>query len=401
VQLRRPDRRGSARAVVPALIFVVGVAAGAAGLHYGQQYLPRQEPPASTALSTPVATTSVPAKGRLEPAGGIVSVYGPPGDRVLRMNAEAGKTVSKNETLFVLESRADREAEVALADRQHAEAIRLRGAVQKAGDAKLAEIDAEITQATAGKEADLAALDRQIKVREQQVELTKAQWKRISGLSLSPPSEQQRQEHELTRAQQEGELFVARKQRARREADYEHGLKVARAKRQTAELDIKQALERIPVGSLAQSLALAQRRLDATSVKSPITGQVLRILTRPGDTILGPQAVLQLANLDEMELVAEVNVDQIPELRRMLQEGTVVASATKARLLGPGVTGLLKEENIARAVGPSVFKPTLPGESRDRRVVEVRVPLDREASKTASEYVDLEVAVEFRLKGAP
>lgn len=399
---RRPHRRGSARAVVPLLIFALGFAAGAAALHYGLSYLAHLIPPPATTAPAPfVATAAITAKGRLEPAGGIVSVYGPPGDRIREMKVKPGDAVTRDSTLlFVLASRPDRAAERELAERQYEEAKRLYEAIKLAGDAKLKEIDAEIAQATAGKEYDLEALRKQVSLRKKQVEFTEEQWKEASKLTLSKPSEQEKKQHQLTLEQQRGEYFVAEKTLARRTAEYEKGEKAALAKRKTAELEIKQALERVPRDSLKQSLAMAERRLDATEVKSPITGEVLRVVTRPGDTILGPQAILQLADLRQLVLIAEVNVDQVQQLRAWAEAGTCVAHVSRDNVLGGvSLTGKVLPENIAQVVGPSVFKPVLPGESRDRRIVEVRVPLDVESAKAARAFIDLEVAVELKQEG--
>lgn len=403
---RRPKRPGFWQGLRQLLLLFLVFAAGAATLGGVLWRLGYFVPPMVTKPPTPSpAVLKVAGKGRLDPGSGIISVYGLPGDRIARMNVQVGQWVDPNQVLFVLASKEDREAEKVLAERQLREAEQLREAIDSAGVAKLKEIDAEITQATAGREADLESLRKKIEFHCQQVATTSTQMKRLDSLVHSTLSEQEREQQRLALAQAETELFAAERLLAVREATYEHGLRVAEAKRETAKLEIAQARERVPVESLKQSAILAARRFDQTRVHSPIYGQVVRIFTPTGDGVLGPQPVLQVANLDRMFVVAEVGVDRIRDLRTLLSsEPEVCAVVSEPNVLGRGVklSGPLSYRSISQIVGPTVFKPSLPGALRDRRVVEIRVELTCDKKKLARQFVDLEVDVSFeKCSGCP
>ena len=45
----------------------------------------------------------------MQPAGGVVSVFGPPGDRVLKLNVDVGSPVKKGDPLAELSGQAERE----------------------------------------------------------------------------------------------------------------------------------------------------------------------------------------------------------------------------------------------------------------------------------------------------
>lgn len=392
---RRRVRRGSTRWLPLGLALLVGLALGAAGMRYLPAYLPRPQPTGLAVLPPP---PSVEALGRLQPLGGVISVFGPPGDRIEKLadRAAVGQKVNAKDVLVVLASKSDREAERDLAQKQLDEALALRTAIQKAWEARQREIDAELAQIESNRIHDVKVQKAKIEVHDVQHQNAVAAWKRRESLQLTPFTKQEQEQYQGNLKQLEGELNAARIMLSKTEASYEHAKKVAEAKRQTAALEVSQALERVPVGSLRLSRDLAQRRVDATSIKSPVSGTVLRIVTREGDTI-GAQPILQMADLDRMAVVAEVPPEEVSRLRAWLNEGAVAVTLESRAMPGATLTGTLRGEDISQLVARNSILSLDPRADTDPRMVEVRVELD-DSQGRAARYVGLD---NVRVKFAP
>src|SRR6516225_8504804 len=88
---------------------------------------------------------SLSALGQVQPADGVIAIYGPPGDRILKFaeSLHPGQTVKAGAPLVILESQKARQKEVALAETQLNQARQQREAIGKAAKAKLDELDTE------------------------------------------------------------------------------------------------------------------------------------------------------------------------------------------------------------------------------------------------------------------
>lgn len=399
VLARRSERRGNGRWLTVGLILLVGVAFGVLGMHYLPAVLPPEQTAGSGAAVSP--PTQVGALGRLQPFDGIISIYGPPGDRIeqLGKRARAGETVPEKEVLALLASKADRHAEQELAQKQLDEAKALRNAIEAAWKAKNSEIEAEIKHLEVSREYDESMQQAKINVLTVQKSNAVSGWERRKNLELSPISIQEKEQYQVSLKQIEGELEAATLLQKKANASYEHSKKVARAKQHTASLETTQALERVPVDSLQQSLTIAERHVNATTIKAPVGGTILRVGTRQGDAI-GPQPIIQMANLDRMAVVAEVPPEDIPRLRAWLESGGVdVKVESKVFPEGP-LLGELRKEEIAQIVGRNTIFPLDPRAETDPRMVEVRVEL-KDPQKRAAQYVGLDnVRVTFTPKEA-
>jgi HlyD family secretion protein len=112
---------------------------------------------AEPAGSRPERVTSL---GRLQPAGGVVPVFGPPGDRIAKMyKVHPGDRLEVDTPVAELASRKDRLQELQIAETQQEEAKNSLKFAQLAGQKRLQAAEAEREQARANKASDLAAID--------------------------------------------------------------------------------------------------------------------------------------------------------------------------------------------------------------------------------------------------
>src|SRR6516165_11096547 len=82
---------------------LLGVALGGAGVYMWRDYSGDSRPPGQAGVE--VTKTKVSALGRLQPSGGVISVFGLPGDRIERLSAKQGEQVAKDAILAELASR--------------------------------------------------------------------------------------------------------------------------------------------------------------------------------------------------------------------------------------------------------------------------------------------------------
>jgi len=136
------------------------------------------------------------------------------------------------------------------------------------------------------------------------------------------------------------------------------------------------------VESLTRALKLAEARLDLARVKAPTSGEVLEIVTHPGEAIQGAP-ILKMGDTASMVTVAEVYETDV-RFVRVGQKATITS-----RALAQPITG--KVERIGTLIHKSNLLGTDPTAATDARVIEVRIHLD--ANTTAARYNRHEVQV--------
>jgi HlyD family secretion protein len=376
---------------------LLGIALGGAGVYLWKTFSGDGRSPGQTGVA--ITKTKVSALGRLQPKGGVISVFGLPGDRIEKLSAKQGDKVAKGTILAELASRKDRALERDLVANQLREARAQRAAIDAAGKAKIAVVDAEIAQLQSGRDGDLKAQDARIASLVLQNRVAHNNWNRLKSLERTPVSVQDLEKSELLSRQAENELTAARAIRDKTEKGYAQNDALLRAKRSAAVAELEEALKRVPVGSVVENLKIAERRLEATQVKAPVAGQVLKVLSHEGDAT-GNQPIFQLADTSAMVVIAEVYETDIQELDAWLSESPGVATIT-SRALGKPLTGEVRRHQIAHLIGKNQLFSLSPREAIDRRVVEVRVDVRPDSVELASRYVGLEVQVEFRPSPKP
>jgi HlyD family secretion protein len=302
--------------------------------------------------------------------------------------------VAKDAILAELASRKDRELERDLVATQLRETRARRAAIEEAGKAKLAVIDAEMVQLQSGRDDDLKAQDARIAALALQGRVANDSWSRLKSLERTPVAAQDLEKSELLYRQAESELTAARAIRDKTEKGYAQNDALLKAKRSAAVAELEEGLKQVPMDSLAENLKIAERRLEATQIKAPVAGQVLKVIGHEGDTT-GTQPIFQLADTGAMVVIAEVYETDIHELDAWLSEAPGVATIT-SRALGKPLTGEVHRNQIAHLIARNQLFSLNPREDADRRVVEVRVDVRPDSVELASRYVGLEVQVELQ-----
>ena len=176
---------------------------------------------------------------------------------------------------------------------------------------------------------------------------------------------------------------------------FEQSRKIAEWKIKIQRRRVDIAAEKGKLGARIKSLdashkaALIQR--DRAVIHALAKGRILRILSRPGETI-GAQPVLQMGDTNEMEVVAEIPELQARDLSR--------AGAGHHHALHPAdetLNGTIDLERSERMVGRNSIFSLDPTVDADRRVIQVRIRLDQRSSQVLADFSNLQVDVEIPL----
>ena len=351
--------------------------------------------------SEPTSSVVVSSLGKLMPSGGIVSIVGPPGDRIEKVYVKAGQAVKAGQNLFQLASRDDRREEAGLIEIQVKEAQRQKQAITAARNAKLAEIDEQVKAVEVTKGAETKAQALKIAFLRQQFAAARKRQERIEGLDTTKVDigAQEREQVDLAVAQAKTELEAAEGvlEATAKKSDLQ--LLAATAQRASAAAEMDLALLRVPLDSLKKNLALAELREKRSTLTAPVAGTVVQIVGNEGDpTGTGP--ILYLAAGTGMVVVAEVYATDIHKLRAVKSFDKVQVEVS-GQALGEKIHlhGRIAGED---AIGLSVARNSVVGFSprsdSDRRVIEVRVALDEDSAKSAAKFVGLEVEVKFSIR---
>ena len=315
-------------------IFVLTVLIG-----IGAVPLTLRRPPAQALSAVPLQPSppqAGSALGRIEPEDGVIHVSaatvgaGPP--LVDELRVAEGDRVSAGQVLAVLQVRKQLEATLRQSEAS-VEVARSRLQAVQAGP----------------KSAELAEQQAEIARMQSQLEAAQTELQRYETLFRT---------HDVTASD------VAQKRTAVRTG--ESAVQAATA-RLTGLAEIRQPDVRVAQAELQAAEADAERvrvDLDATLVRAPAAGRVLRIHARKGEQI-GQAGLLDLARTDRMNVIAEVYETDIGRIR--VGQRAVVKSE-----LFPGTL-----EGTVEIVGSNVLRsevlPNDPASFSDARVIRVKV----------------------------
>ncbi len=330
------------------------------------------------------------ALGRLEPESEIIDVSAPAGSRIDRLAVKEGDAVNKDAPLAYLDSHDELQAALNYAKRQKDEAQQRYDAETASGQAAVEEAKLRIRHA---EEVMPLAIDAQkAEVSRCVAELNK------SRLDLTR-SKQLLQDKAITKSQDDGTVLVVQQceeQLKRNQAtlahlqqDREIKLLQARAELKSAEANARRAQLSAQVDSLTAAVKLAEARLARTVILAPADGEVLKVLTRAGESV-GRDPILKMGNTAVMYAVAEVYETDVRKLRKD-QKATVTSKAFPD---GTTLTG--RVERISTLVRRNDVLNIDPTQDTDRRIIEARIRLDD--SEVARKYNYLQVDVTIAVK---
>jgi HlyD family secretion protein len=169
---------------------------------------------------------------------------------------------------------------------------------------------------------------------------------------------------------------------ANAQLEYQRNSKLFRQK-SVAASDLDSA--RMNVEMSKADVESAQAELDLATVRSPITGTVLKIHTRTGERVES-KGIAEIGETDKMYAVAEVYETDVPRVQ-VGQRATVSSPAFPQPLHGT-------VERVGRKVGKQDVLNIDPAARTDARVVEVKVRLDEAERVAGLTNLEAEVSIE-------
>ncbi len=414
----------SNKALVVGLILGATLVSGV-GVYYGFSLGTTTK---SVAESNHLVTGSkISALGRLEPATEVIELGAPLNlseDRLAELLVKQGDLVKTGQTIAILASNDTLLAAVAQAE-EEIQVAKAKLAQVKAG-AKTGEIEAQKAEigrlevelageintnriTIARLEAELAGeqAEQQATIARMIAELAEAQkdferYQQLAQEGVIAESDLDRRDLKL---QTTRELLTEAQAKLRKteetlQKQIQEQRKVSEKRVEAFTKQISQAkatlleiaeVRPVDVETAAMELKLAiaakkkaQVAQEQAYIRSPISGQVLAIRTRPGEKI-SDRGIVEIGETQQMLVVAEVYQTDIQKVR-LGQNATITSTSFEKTL-----TGTVSE--IGRQViRQSVFS-NQPGENFDRRVVEVKIKLSPADSELVAGLTNLQVYV--------
>ncbi len=338
---------------------------------------------------------TVRCQGKFVPAGGIVKILAPVGEKVEHLlDKQVGQSVAKDEVLVCLFSRNIREHEWKLAKARREDALnkaeyeKQQAAFQKK-TAELAVDEAEDSEEKINREA------QKIKLIESQHETAVELLDRLEQLKQNPDTKDLINESELSKQRllveqlsmqiEQGQMDVELAKQAAARAQ-----KLADNNLKSVKFAIDNAARAIPLQSLDAAVELAKSAYDMTEIKSPIDGKILDIIVRKGDSTTD-RPIMIVADTDNMQCLAEVNDSLLQHI--VLDENAnprvkITSPAFESAIWGNVV-------NKGLMISPPSLKNPNPFASVDRRTGTLTIALDD--NETAAQFVNLQVEVEVEV----
>ncbi len=370
------------------LITLIAVVSVGCSLPFGSK--DSAEPAAAVALS------SVVALGRIEPEGEVIrlSVSNAADSRVNEIRVSEGDWVEAQQVIAVLQGAERRQADLssayALVRQRQAEL-----AQQQSGSVKPASLIAQ-RETIARLEAQLSAQRRQREaaITKAQAVLQEAQTKyqRYQTLAAAGALEQIELDIAL-RDYETAQADLAVEQSAQEENEMTLSAQIAEEKARLTELSqvLPEAVE-IASAQLEQAqiqVSQSQADLDDVLVRAPVAGQILKINTRVGEQVNTQQGIVELAQTDQMMVIAEVYETDI----RRVGLGQLVKVTSEYGGVETDLTGTV--DQIGLQIGKANFgeEEADPTQDVNARVVTVKVRLNDEDSERVAALTGMQVRV--------
>jgi HlyD family secretion protein len=295
--------------------------------------------------------SAVTALGRVTPGRAVISIAAQPGSRILKLEVAEGKKVKAGDALAYLDMYTLRKAE--------------RDAAKVALDEAWERLETEMAYAHAVVDQNREA----VQLLEVAVDHEGKELVRFESLLSSKTIQPQRfEEQKFLLQSRQGELGKAK------------------AEFRSAEAALARIRSTIGLRSAEAHLKSADELLELTIIRAPIHGEILKVLTYPGERIAN-DPILKMGDTSDMHVIAEVHETDVGAVR-LGQRATITSEA-----LPEPVHGVVEE------IGALIFKNDVlnidPRADKDTRIVEVRVKLDN--SETVSRLTHLEVSVRIDL----
>lgn len=340
--------------------------------------------------------TTVTALGSLEPAGEVIQLTAPTSaqeSRIQELLVAEGDSVEPGQVIAILDNRdrmaaalqkAEQQVQIARAQLATVQAGAQTGEIQ-AQEAEIARIQAEQAGNISAQRATIARLEAEV----QNAQLEAQRYQSLYQQGAISASE--RDAKQLTYTTRQRQLQEAQASLNRIESAGLNQIAQAQATlNRIAEIrPVDVATAEAEVQSAIAGVAEAQANLDQSYVRSPARGQVLRIHTRPGETI-GSDGITTLGQTQQMMVVADVYQDDITKVKI----GQPVEITTP--VLDESLQGTVQRIGLQVEAQDVVNED--PAANIDAKVIEVHIQMDEEDSETVAGLTNLQVTTTIQVK---
>lgn len=350
---------------------------------------PPDDPARSTSRQNPSDRPSSPnrvtALGRLAPRSEVINVGTPQGDRLVRLTVAPGQSVEAHQVLAYLDSYDERLADKERIGRQLAEAQAQLTAETAYGNALVAESQARLRQLETSSRLEIEAQDAHVHALDAELATSQRELLRVTRLlAAGARAQQDLDRQELVVQRNQLDLQAARVVLEKLRQAHDLDVRVARAQVEAAQTGLVRAQRAVQIDSLREGLRLAEARVQRSLIRAPVSGQVFKIIARPGEET-GTRPILQMGDTSQMYAIAEVYETDVPWVRTN-QRATISSPALSRPLEGT-------VETVGRAISKNLILDVDPAAATDRRVAEVWIRLD--PNQVAATLVNLQVTVDI------
>jgi HlyD family secretion protein len=372
----------------------VAIALGLAALGISQflnRPAAKQTNPAPVASPSSASAAKITALGRIEPAGEVIKVGGPSGERIGRLLVKEGQTVTLGQPIAYLESYDEQLASRNVSQSQLNDALAQFNSEQQYGQAQIAEAKTRRSQSNTPKLQELAAQTATIARIQSELNIAKTDLQRYKRLEVSGAvSKQDLDDKKLVYQTKIGQLKEAEAQLARIQQERDTSMMNADAQMRSAQANQVRSQTQTKIDTARSNLNLAQAKLDRAIIRAPQSGQILKVLKKQGEALepstggtSGGQGIVELGNTSQMYVVAEVYETDVSRAR-VGQTAVITSSAFSGEIKGI-------VERVGLKIGKNDVTNTDPAANTDTRVVEVKIRLLN--SRPVSNLTNLQVQV--------
>ncbi len=374
--------------------------------------------PSTPSQSAPTKPRKVFALGYLEPAGGLISISGAPGDRLKKLDpdVEVGKLAPKDGLLGVMSSLDAGITQLSALKTKRTLAAEKEALDIAAADAQVKAAEASLAQAVA-KQQELKFQEKRISYLTEAAAIAQRDLDDLNQLyahdsDLVTPQQIRRQANEADKAQKE--LEIARDSRFAALSAAQAAHDAALANKSAAKLSREKLKNLSSLHAIDQEIALARHALSPSLLLTPGTSPaefdpdkphlqagdassgpytVLRVFLRPGEAVTRTP-VLQVGDLSSIVCVAEVYEADAKRIT-LGQVATLTSDAFDDDFAKGIKAKVVSKSRLVASPGLQARNPLAPV---DRSVVEVRVAIDPKnaaATSEAGKWIGLQVKVAF------
>ncbi len=368
------------------VITLAVLAAGALGFTaiYTIQNASNNQQSATTAQPISKVEPKVSALGRLEPEGEVVKVASPSAlgsSRIVKVLVKESDTVQQGQVLATLDS-----YDKSLATLQQAQAKvpeKQSNLTQVKEGAKSGDIEAQRSSFMA-KKSNLMAKQANLLRLKQELANATTDAKRYQELYISgATSAFVRDGFTLKVKTFSEQLAQAEQEINQAEQEINQAQALLKSVSEVRPMDVAIAQAQLE-GAIAD-VKRSQIDVDLAEVRAPISGQILKVFSKPGEVVSTTNGLVEMGNTKQMYAVAEVYETDIGKVK-VGQKATISSAVFKGE-----ITGVV--ERVGLRIAKNDILGTDPAAKTDVRVIEVKIRLDN--STKVSGLTNLQVKVKI------